>query len=96
MNEGDLVSLVVGPREGNHSCDLAAIDLTVSADNKTWDLSKDVSPEIVAGNPHSGVWHFYTEPVGGTAEVLPKDTLLAKWRSADKDRPKLAEQVESG
>jgi hypothetical protein len=94
VHEGDLVSLVVGPREGNHSCDLAAIDLSVSADGKTWDLSKDVSPEITAGNPHSTVWHFYTEPVGGTAEVLPKDTLLAKWRAADKDRPKLAEQVE--
>lgn len=95
VNEGDLVSLLVGPRGGNHSCDLTAVDLTISADGKMWDLGKDVSPNIHAGNPHSKVWHFYTEPTGGVAETIPSGSLLAKWRSASgADRAKLAGEVE--
>jgi hypothetical protein len=41
MNEGELLSLMVGPREGNHGCDLTSIDLTITAMNETqrvWDL----------------------------------------------------------
>jgi hypothetical protein len=95
VSEGDVISVVVGPRDANHSCDLTAVDFGISGDGKTWDLSKDVSGEITAGNPHSKVWHFSTEPTGGVAEVLPKDTLLAKWRAADaKERTKLAGEVE--
>ena len=93
--EGDLISLLVGPRAGDHSCDLTAVDLTLSADGKTWDLGKDVSANILAGNPHSKVWHFYTEPTaGGVAEVIPPGTLLARWRAADAaGRVKLAGEV---
>ena len=29
VQRGDLVSLVIGPRDGNHSCDLTRIDLTL-------------------------------------------------------------------
>ncbi len=102
VTKGDLVSVVVGPRDGNHSCDLTAVDFTITIDGKTWDLSKDVTGEITAGNPHAdgqgnaGVWHFYTEPTSGAvAEVLPQDSPLGKWRSATGDeRAKLAEVVQ--
>jgi len=93
VQPGDLLSLIIGPRDGEHSCDMTSIGLTVSlaGDNAAeWDLAKDVSPDIFAGNPHAdrlgnhGVWHFYSEPdAGGGAEsVIPAGSLIAKWQMA--------------
>jgi Protein of unknown function (DUF1592)/Protein of unknown function (DUF1588)/Protein of unknown function (DUF1587)/Protein of unknown function (DUF1585)/Protein of unknown function (DUF1595) len=92
---GDVISLLIGPRDGNHSCDLTAIDLKLAtfeeqeADRKTWDLAADVSGDILAGNPHADrygnqVWHFYTESEGPTATspVIPAGSLLSKWQEA--------------
>lgn len=87
VQPGDLLSVVVGPREGNHSCDLTAVDLNLTDGRRVWDLASDVSPDILAGNPHAdrqgntGVWHFYSEPDpgGGPDSVLPAGSLLAKW-----------------
>ncbi|MFA6543216.1 MAG: DUF1592 domain-containing protein [Limisphaerales bacterium] len=98
VQPGDLVSLIIGPRDGNHSCDMTAVDLSMkSGDGKEWNLSRDVSPNILAGNPHadllgnSGVWHFYSEPDkgGGTNTVIPAGSLLAKWRAATDAAEKL-------
>ena len=90
VRSGDLVSLMVGPRDGNHSCDLTAVDLVLAGDGKSWDLAGDVSPDVLAGNPHAdgfgnpGVWHFYTEAerVGDTDAMIEPGSLLAKWQSA--------------
>jgi mono/diheme cytochrome c family protein len=90
VRPGDLVSLAIGPRDGNHACDLTAVDLTLSGDGKAWDLAGDVSPDVLAGNPHADrlgnprVWHFYTEPDGGGGPdtVIPEGSLLAKWELA--------------
>ncbi len=86
---GDLVALVIGPRDGNHSCDLTAVDLTLTAADRKWDLAKDVSPDMLAGNPHAdsfgnaGVWHFYTEPATGSAgTVIVAGSVLTKWQAA--------------
>ena len=86
---GDLVALVIGPRDGNHSCDLTAVDLTLTSSDRKWDLAKDVSPDMLAGNPHAdsfgnaGVWHFYTEPTTGSAgTVIVAGSILTKWQSA--------------
>ncbi len=68
VNQGELISFVVGPRNGTHSCDLTAIDLTITETGgakRAWDLAKDVSGNILDSNPHAdlhgnkGVWHFY-------------------------------------
>jgi hypothetical protein len=90
VQPGDLVSLLIAPRDGNHSCDLTAIEFKLAAeDGPTWSLSGDVSGNILAGNPHTDrqgnahVWHFYTEPVDGNGEnrpVIPAGSLLAKWQ----------------
>lgn len=89
VKQGDVVSVVIGPRDGNHSCDQTAVDLTISSGDKQWDLARDVSPDVVAGNPHvdsfgnAGVWHFYTEPVSGEiGPVPPPNSLLVKWQAA--------------
>ncbi len=91
---GDLISILIGPRDGNHSCDLTAVDLSLTAsgeNGREWNLAKDVSADVLAGNPHSdrfgneGVWHFYTEPDGGPGDLqpsIPIGSLLAKWQSA--------------
>jgi len=95
VQSGDVISLLIGPRDGNHACDLTAIDLRLTtaeekvAERKIWDLAADVSGDIIAGNPHADrygnqVWHFYTEPEGPTAisPVIPAGSLLSKWQDA--------------
>lgn len=102
IRNGDLVSLIIGPRDGNHGCDLTAVDLTIVAGERKWDLAGDVSPDILAGNPHADsqgnpdVWHFFTEPVAGaTGQVIPPGSLLAKWQAGTAEaRVELARQLQ--
>jgi len=105
VQPGDLLSLVIGPRDGNHSCDMTAVALDIKAtDGKQWNLARDVSPNILAGNPHAdglgnpGVWHFYSEPDtgGGADSIVPAGSLLAKWRAATDatEKGRLAEAVQ--
>ncbi|MFO1483383.1 MAG: DUF1592 domain-containing protein [Verrucomicrobiaceae bacterium] len=78
VEAGQVVALVIGPRDGNHSCDLTAVNLTLSDGKKTWDLAKDVSPNILAGNPH-GPWHFLSQPA--TLEAASDVPVpIAEWR----------------
>ena len=106
--EGDVLSLVIGPRDGNHSCDLTAVDLHIAiAGDKVleWDLAGDVSPDVLAGNPHAdrhgnaGVWHFYVESDKGnpTGPVIPRDSVLSRWRASDQleERARLATAVQT-
>lgn len=90
VRKGDLVVLSIGPRDGNHACDLTAIELSLrslDAAGPTWSLSEDVSGDILAGNPHAdrsgnaGTWHFFSEPeTGGDASpVIPEGSVLARW-----------------
>lgn len=105
VKTGDVVSLVIGPRDGNHSCDLTAVDLRLTNGTQEWDLAKDVSPNILAGNPHAdrlgnaGVWNFYSEPDkgGGPESVLPAGSLLAQWQSATNavEKQRFAREVQS-
>lgn len=104
IHKGDFISLVIGPRDGNHSCDLTAIDLTLHDGQKAWNLAKDLSPHILAGNPHADshgnqdVWHFYSEPTSGASgPVIPAGTLLAKWQASGdaKERQRLADELQS-
>jgi hypothetical protein len=104
VQPGDVMSVVIGPRDGNHSCDLTAVDLNLTDGTHTWNLAKDVSPNILAGNPHAdglgnaGVWHFYSEPdkPGGAEPILPTGSLLAKWQSSAsvEEKGKLGDQVQ--
>ncbi len=104
VKEGDVVSLVIGPR-ANHSCDLTAVDLMLTIADKTWDLAKDVSSDVLAGNPHAdrlgnkGVWHFFTEPVSSAVAAgfnIPSGSVLDNWRSAatKEEKARLAAEVQ--
>ncbi|HTI70355.1 MAG TPA: DUF1592 domain-containing protein [Candidatus Limnocylindria bacterium] len=89
VQPGDVISLSVGPHEGNHSCDLTTIDLTLSDGTRQWNLGKDVSPDILTANPHAdglgnpGVWHFFSEPDNDSSArpVIPAGSLLSQWQS---------------
>ena len=84
-----VVALVIGPRDGNHSCDLTSVNLTISDSANTWDLAKDVSPNILAGNPH-GPWHFLSQPASQDIVTdLPEP--IAAWRKGPS--PELAAKV---
>ncbi len=111
IKTGDVVSMVVGPRDGNHSCDLTAVDFTLTeigveaSKAREWSLSKDVSPDVLAGNPHAdrqgnaGVWHFYTEPIkaGESSTIVPAGSLLARWQAAasNDEQARLAAEVQT-
>lgn len=109
VRQGDVIALAVGPRDGNHSCDLTAVDLTLGDGRRQWSLAADVAPDILAGNPHADrqgnadVWHFYSEPDRGAAFAsIPAGSLLARWQSTPDaaERQKLADalqrQLQSG
>ncbi len=94
---GDVIALVISPKDNNHSCDLTAIDLTLNDGTHEWNLGKEISPDILAGNPHADsqghadVWHFYSEPAnGGTGHVIPEGSLLAKWQATSDPAEKLS------
>ncbi|MCB1207273.1 MAG: DUF1592 domain-containing protein, partial [Verrucomicrobiae bacterium] len=78
LEAGQVIAVVIGPRDGNHSCDLTSVDLNISEGEKNWDLAADVSPHILAGNPH-GPWHFLSQPASlESAPDVPGP--IAEWR----------------
>ncbi len=103
VREGELVSIVVGPRDGNHACDLTDIEFTITQMDtqvvaqatdtaKKWSLTEDVSPDILAGNPHAdrfgnaSVWNFYAEPIKAGEDsraVIPTGSSLRAWLSLE-------------
>jgi len=103
VQPGDAIAVVIGPRDGNHTCDLTAIDLVLNDGTTEWSLAKDISPGILAGNPHADshgnkdVWHFLSEPaVNEIAPKIPGGSLLAMWRktSDTSKRERLALEVQ--
>jgi hypothetical protein len=98
VQPGDLISVLIGPREANNSCDLTDVDLKLDSNTQRWSLADDVSGNILAANPH-GVWNFYTEPVAGegSGTVLPSGSLLAKWQAAESasEKQQLAEALQA-
>ncbi len=109
VQPGDLISVLVGPRERNHSCDLTDLDLrltTTGADpRQQWSLAGDVAGSVLTANPHPdsagrpGIWHFYTVPVAGAGSgtVLPTGSLLARWQAAEQasEKRQLAEALQT-
>jgi hypothetical protein len=108
VTPGDVIALSIGPRDGNHSCDLTAVDLTIASQAEggpAWDLAADVAPDILAGNPHAdrlghpAVWQFYSEPeTNASADaVIPAGSLLARWQDSrdPAERRRLAREIQA-
>lgn len=111
VNKGELVSLLVAPRDKNHACDLTEVQLVITetrAPQRVWNLAAEVSGDILAANPHADshghdrTWHFYKGPVAEIDDtapalaVIPANSLLATWRSAPADRrAELAQEIQT-
>ncbi len=107
VHPGDLISLLIGPRDGNHACDLTDLELTLTdaAEGRVWSLTGDISSDVLAANPHADrfgnkeVWHFYTEAIqaGNAHPLVPAGSLLASWLGASdaEAKQKLAQEVQS-
>jgi hypothetical protein len=98
IQKGDLLILAVDAWNGDHTCDLTEIELTVSEPSKwgrTWDLAADVADSVHAGNPHADrngnkdVWSFVRGPSKPMAKlagpVIPPGSVLERWREAVAD-----------
>ena len=89
VGPGDVIALVIGPRDANHACDLSLVNLQLldSADaNRTWDLASQLSPNITQSNPlpdrfgNPNVWHLLEEPLDvSSGHTIPADSLLDRW-----------------
>jgi hypothetical protein len=94
VKKGDLINLVIDPRDAEHSCDMTEVALTiteVSKPGRVWDLARDVADTVLEGNPHSDkyghadVWRFVQGPArrpGAGGSRIPPGSVLAQWRSA--------------
>lgn len=93
VEKGDLLVFAVDAN-GDHSCDLTALFLTIAEEakpNRTWDLGADVSADVQAGNPHADkhgnadVWGFVSAPAKRgqpPSAAIPPNSILGRWREA--------------
>lgn len=92
IRKGDVVSLVVNGRDGNHSCDTTHLDLKLSevdGRKRVWDLASDVVENILKSNPlpdsygNADIWHFCANGnKPQTESAIPPGSALAHWRAA--------------
>jgi len=105
VTTGDVIALVIDPRGSDHGCDHTPMNLTLNDGSREWDLGKDVSPDILAGNPHADrhgngtVWHFLSQPASGADSpvgIIDSHSLLSKWRQSKDagDRARIAADVQ--
>lgn len=80
VQPGDLLSLVVGAKGGDHVCDTTVVGLVlteVGGQKRVWDLTRDVLDDVQAGNPHADsqghadTWQFQAAPTGQLAPAQP-------------------------
>lgn len=95
VREGDVLALSIGARDGNHSCDLTAVDLTVALPAQpalAWDLARDCADDLTTANPHpdrfghDAVWTFATEPDADDSQArftIPAGSILARFVAAE-------------
>ena len=83
---GDFVCLVIGPRDGEHTCDLTEITLRVTPEGggAVWDMTEDCGGDLAVANTHAGrggeaVWHVLSEPPRAEAERRPEGRFLTRW-----------------
>ncbi|MGD9647419.1 MAG: DUF1592 domain-containing protein [Pirellulales bacterium] len=107
IQTGDVVALLIGPRDGDHGCDLTDVKLVLKSSGdagQEWSLTRDVASDVLAGNPHAdsfgnqGVWHFASEPVkvDDVRGLVPAGSLLARWQAANSadDKQQLAAELQ--
>ena len=94
VRKGDRLRLTVSPLS-NHGCDMTNVRLTVNAVSgpARWDLSEDVTPDALAGNPHAdrlgnqGVWIFQEvkDPASGGLAGRDGEDVVRRLLTAPRD-----------
>ena len=89
---GDIISLIINPRIGDHSCDTTRVDLTITEvgeQKRVWNLATDIVDRIQEANPLADklgnleVWHFCAQAIGPESRLsLPAGSTIAQWRAA--------------
>jgi hypothetical protein len=84
VHRGDQILLAVDAKDGDQSCDLTKVDLTIALTDgaainfgKSWNLTADIADSVLAGNPHTdkygnpGVWSFVKGPTRSVGSGTP-------------------------
>ena len=56
VSKGDVILLAVDAKNGDHSCDLTDVALTITqagGAGQVWDLATDIADNVLDGNPHA-------------------------------------------
>jgi hypothetical protein len=98
VHTGDVVSLIINPRDHSHACDTTHIELkltTTEEKPRVWNLSTDVVDRIRESNPlpdsfgNADTWHFGARPVSPNeaqqTALIVAGSSLAAFRSAALD-----------
>ena len=107
--KGQVIALLVGPRDGSHACDLTAVEWNIretTGAKRVWNPNQTAAT-IETANPHpdkfgnEGVWHFISGPMTsigkspGRGGFIPPGSLLADWKLAGPaDRPRIGEALQ--
>ena len=105
VQPGDLVSLLIGPRDGNHACDLTAVDLTLAGGGHEWNLARRrlarhprrQSPRRRARQSRRLALLHRARQGGPGESVIPAGSLLARWQTAATadEKQRLAHELEA-
>jgi hypothetical protein len=90
VQSGDVIALSIGPRDGNHFCDLTEIDLRIEesgGERRSWSLAGDCADDILKGNPHPdrhgnpAIWRFASGMLADLQDhpAVPPGSLVSKW-----------------
>lgn len=98
VEKGDSILLAVDARDGDHSCDLTDIALTLTETDppgRVWDLAADIAGNVLDSNPHADrqgspdTWSFVRGPSrpvkSGAGAIIPPGSVLGRWRDAVSD-----------
>ena len=88
VHRGDVVRLVVGPKDGSHACDLTHADMIVTETGgaKRGRISKDISGNILEGKPskemhgNDAVWQSYSGKVADVAKMRAARSVCRRGR----------------
>ncbi len=91
IGAGEMIQLAVLPK-ADYVCDTTAVDfqmteITAAGAGRTWNLTKEVVPDLHAGNPHpdahgnAQVWHFH-DMSGQAQSVYAAGSAMSKFSAS--------------